>query len=438
MCLKDKPAPELLYGEPFCGNGVLEKGEDCDCGSSAKCTCCTKECKLKPGAECSPLNGACCTDSCEIKQRGSICRSIANDCDLAEYCDGASVLCPRNDFKHTGALCADGDGHCYGSECRSRDAQCHSMFGATSAASQQCMEHYNTLPDNYFGGCGSQLDTCSSENAVCGKQFCTGGDEQLWTGFYEQKNYRDDLTCRSLHSYTRKLKTLNVSLIDESQPGMVQNGVPCHDDHFCILGSCQPTADFYSCPDCNGRGTCSNHNVCNCDCGWAGDDCSQLSWCQEKFELALLLMLIISIISLAIALTTYIVCVFSCGKPWDFCWSSSSGVAEKKNNKQTSKSDQVKVRIGSWDDTELQTQLPSKNAVMAPLIVKPKTSSNEKSNSTNSIKNKGYEDHKLLSPAQSPPKSIVSVISNSQLKQLQNATHTGLFYAHLSSFIVKF
>jgi hypothetical protein len=381
---------------------------------------------LPPGAECSPLNGACCTDSCKIKKNGSLCRAIANDCDLAEYCDGASIVCPRNDFKHTGALCADGDGHCYGSECRSRDAQCQSMFGATSAASQQCMEHYNTLPYNYFGGCGPQLSTCTSENAVCGKQYCAGGNEEsAWTGYYEQTATHNDLTCRSLHSYTRKLKTYNVSLIDESQPGMVQNGVPCRNDHFCILGTCEPIANYFECPDCNGRGTCSNHNVCKCDCGWTGDDCSQLAWCQDKFEFALLLMLIISIISLAIALITYIVCVFSCGKRWDFCWSSSSSSAAKSENRQSSKSEQIKVRIGSWDDTELQTQLPSNNAVMAPLIVKPKTTANEKTNGKNSIKNKGYEDHKLLFPGQSPPKSKVTVITNTELKQLQRATYTG-------------
>jgi hypothetical protein len=48
-------------GQPICGNGMVEQGEECDCGYSDQCKddCCFdanqpegKKCKLKPGKQC--------------------------------------------------------------------------------------------------------------------------------------------------------------------------------------------------------------------------------------------------------------------------------------------------------------------------------------------------------------------------------------------------
>lgn len=48
-------------GEPICGNGLVEDGEECDCGYSDQCKdpCCYnanevdgKKCKLQPGKTC--------------------------------------------------------------------------------------------------------------------------------------------------------------------------------------------------------------------------------------------------------------------------------------------------------------------------------------------------------------------------------------------------
>ena len=40
---------------PLCGNGRIEKGEECDIGfteDDAEDNCCDKKCQLKPGAQC--------------------------------------------------------------------------------------------------------------------------------------------------------------------------------------------------------------------------------------------------------------------------------------------------------------------------------------------------------------------------------------------------
>lgn len=54
-------------GQPICGNGMVEQGEECDCGYSDQCKdeCCYdanqpegKKCKLKPGKQCRYLAGS--------------------------------------------------------------------------------------------------------------------------------------------------------------------------------------------------------------------------------------------------------------------------------------------------------------------------------------------------------------------------------------------
>ncbi|KAL1509124.1 hypothetical protein ABEB36_003913 [Hypothenemus hampei] len=63
--------------KPFCGNGIVEEGEECDCGLTRNCLlkdpCCvprrTKKppCKVnkKSGFECHPSQGQCCTLQCK-------------------------------------------------------------------------------------------------------------------------------------------------------------------------------------------------------------------------------------------------------------------------------------------------------------------------------------------------------------------------------------
>eukprot|EP00045_Choanoeca_perplexa_P012104 m.130737 g.130737 ORF g.130737 m.130737 type:complete len:1098 (+) comp15886_c0_seq1:197-3490(+) len=52
-----------------CGNGIVEEGEACDCGSVSNCTdidpCCTTSCQLV--GECSPANGPCCNANCTLR-----------------------------------------------------------------------------------------------------------------------------------------------------------------------------------------------------------------------------------------------------------------------------------------------------------------------------------------------------------------------------------
>uniref|UniRef100_A0A3Q3BG74 ADAM metallopeptidase domain 9a n=1 Tax=Kryptolebias marmoratus TaxID=37003 RepID=A0A3Q3BG74_KRYMA len=57
-------------------------GEDCDCGSEKEDPCCEYQmCKLKSGAQCA--YGECCYN-CQVRTRGTVCRSGKDECDLPE------------------------------------------------------------------------------------------------------------------------------------------------------------------------------------------------------------------------------------------------------------------------------------------------------------------------------------------------------------------
>ncbi|CAB1334619.1 unnamed protein product [Coregonus sp. 'balchen'] len=65
-CLFNKPLK--LLDPPECGNGLVEPGEECDCGSPAECEregekCCQK-CTLTQGSKCS--DGLCC-NNCQVQ-----------------------------------------------------------------------------------------------------------------------------------------------------------------------------------------------------------------------------------------------------------------------------------------------------------------------------------------------------------------------------------
>lgn len=123
-----------------CGNGIVETGEDCDCGGEEGCrgnTCCNPQtCKYTTGSQCDPTNEECCTSQCRFASRGSVCRPSAGPCDPQEVCPGDAASCPADESMPDGESCGNpGDGlTCASGRCTSRTQQCRVTWGVGSAA----------------------------------------------------------------------------------------------------------------------------------------------------------------------------------------------------------------------------------------------------------------------------------------------------------------
>jgi MYXO-CTERM domain-containing protein len=131
LCADDVPSGTA----PSCGDGAVQAGETCDCGSG-DCgdidPCCNgATCQLQEGAECSDYNDGCC-QGCAIvgADAGLTCRARRSECDIEEVCNGASKDCPADAFEAAGDPCQDDSGNqglCYFGDCRSRGTQCEQI-----------------------------------------------------------------------------------------------------------------------------------------------------------------------------------------------------------------------------------------------------------------------------------------------------------------------
>lgn len=280
-CLFNKPSK--LLDPPECGNGYVELGEECDCGSLLECTrnganCC-KKCTLTHNAMCS--NGLCCRD-CKYELRGVACREAVNDCDIAETCTGDSSQCPHNVHKLDGYTCEAGQGRCYGGRCKTRDGQCRALWGYGSA-DRFCYEKLNS-EGTEKGNCGPEASgqgwmQCNKQDVLCGLLLCTNLTEKPTFGELKGK-----VTSLTIHHQNRYMDCRggHAVLDDGLDLGYVEDGTPCGPNMMCLERRCLPvnTFNLSFCPGsstsriCSHHGTCSNEVKCICDPDYTGKDCS--------------------------------------------------------------------------------------------------------------------------------------------------------------------
>ncbi|OOQ90067.1 Disintegrin and metalloproteinase domain-containing protein B [Penicillium brasilianum] len=130
-CLSDNRGVVTISGSK-CGNGIVEAGEDCDCGGEENCgdnACCdATTCKYKNNAVCDDSNDNCCTQ-CQFTPANTVCRASTGACDIAETCSGNSSACPSDSYKDDGSSCGSGL-TCASGQCTSRDYQCRTVMGS--------------------------------------------------------------------------------------------------------------------------------------------------------------------------------------------------------------------------------------------------------------------------------------------------------------------
>lgn len=140
-CLTSNTGVKLVTKNE-CGNGIVEEGEDCDCGGEDGCKdndCCDpKTCKFKDGSDCDDANDVCC-NKCKYSSSDTVCRPSQGPCDPAEHCTGKSSSCPPDKHKPNGDSCKDDDHpdakdlKCISGHCTSRDLQCVQLMANTTA-----------------------------------------------------------------------------------------------------------------------------------------------------------------------------------------------------------------------------------------------------------------------------------------------------------------
>ncbi|VVT50896.1 uncharacterized protein SAPINGB_P002916 [Magnusiomyces paraingens] len=138
-CLTSNTGVKLVTSNE-CGNGIVEEGEECDCGGTEGCagnSCCDPTtCKFKSGAQCDDANEECCS-GCKFQSSSTICRASTGPCDYDITCPGDSSTCPAAKYKETGTSCTLSNStfknlECISGHCTSRDLQCVTLLGNTT------------------------------------------------------------------------------------------------------------------------------------------------------------------------------------------------------------------------------------------------------------------------------------------------------------------
>ncbi|KAK3683735.1 Metallo-peptidase family M12-domain-containing protein [Podospora appendiculata] len=161
-----------------CGNGIVEPGEDCDCGGASGCgnnPCCdATTCKFKPNSVCDPSNEECCSGTCKFLSQGTVCRPSTGSCDPAETCSGTSPVCPTDATSPDGTSCGGSNAGltCASGQCTSRDLQCKTLMGSLTKGN-----------DTY--SCSSQGCVLSCASPEFGQNVC----------YSMQQYFLDGTTC---------------------------------------------------------------------------------------------------------------------------------------------------------------------------------------------------------------------------------------------------
>uniref|UniRef100_A0A336LXA8 ADAM10 endopeptidase n=1 Tax=Culicoides sonorensis TaxID=179676 RepID=A0A336LXA8_CULSO len=121
----------------FCGNKIVESGEECDCGfNDEECqdTCCypriisehdlslnasAKGCARRARTQCSPSQGPCCqSETCTfVPSRSKVKCKEESECAWSSYCNGTTPECPEPKPRDDKTKCNNGTQLCIKGEC---------------------------------------------------------------------------------------------------------------------------------------------------------------------------------------------------------------------------------------------------------------------------------------------------------------------------------
>lgn len=276
-CLADAPDFTKVLLPTRCGDGVLDPGEDCDCGGEGEdCQedpCCNPDCTFKGDVLCT--SGPCCLQ-CKYIVTGRLCRGKAAECDLPEYCSGESEWCPEDVYMQDGTPC-NKTAYCYAKSCLTHDGLCAAIFGkGARGAPKSCFQALNPA-GTQFGNCGTEgaggpFLKCAEKDSLCGRAQCTGvaAEPHTWPSAQFARTTVQGVECWSI-GFPRGQ--------GGEDPGAIPNGTHCGAEKVCInrhcvaLASLNLKAECDAQRKCHSRGVCNNRHNCHCNVGWAPPNC---------------------------------------------------------------------------------------------------------------------------------------------------------------------
>lgn len=197
----------------YCGNGIVEGDEPCDCGKNCTASsCCTVNCTVPPDVDCSyqnPIAFPCCTPQCKFAV-GNVCRA-ATACANASVCAAGSARCPAPAPYPDGIACG----------CGSTSCELDQIRAAFVCEGGACNKSICTL----YGA-----SQCSLEGAAACQIGCKGPE---W----------GNNTCVSTYDITQR--PVNFTLGRSQPPGSVCNNYQgyCDTNAKCVTVQSQNALD---------------------------------------------------------------------------------------------------------------------------------------------------------------------------------------------------
>jgi len=220
------PCTAADFPEEFCGDAILQEGEDCDDGNT--------------------LDGDCCSTACTFEAAGTIC-GVTDACTTPATCDGAGQCVPGEPI-----VCDDGD-VCNGVEVCELESGCQPGTplrcddGVFCNGAETCEPDLGCVPGPppdcgdpdgcTVDFCDTELDQCQNiriprcelpePKIPCGGIDCAAGNT-------------DPCTVRFCNPDTDQCEDLEAP---DCPPEPPCDGDPCLTDHPCIFRYCDPIAD---------------------------------------------------------------------------------------------------------------------------------------------------------------------------------------------------
>jgi cysteine-rich repeat protein len=298
---------------PVCGNGIVESAgeEGCDDGNT--------------------MDGDCCSSFCQIEEVGTLCRDAVDfECDVPEYCDGASPVCPADVLEPNGTLCGfpkggppiatcDAQDSCEAGFCVNRvepaGTTCRSSMGTCDPA-EVCDGSSDVCPEDSYasssvvcraaaGACDA-AERCDGFNVDCPADvFLAATVCRAAAGVCDSAEFCDGSSARCPTDSVLPLGTLCRASTGACDPAESCNGFAvcpadrtaadgttcsdgtvCNGAETCAMGSCRPGTAL-SCDDrnactadaCAEPGGCENNPIAGCcnvdrDCADDGNVCT--------------------------------------------------------------------------------------------------------------------------------------------------------------------